>query len=141
MKRMAMALVVVLAGAQLVRPSRTNPPTVASRTIRAQAGTPGALSDVLDRACGDCHSNQTVWPAYSRVATVSWLMVYGVNKGRRAVNFSEWARYTPEEQRILLALSCQDASAGKMPGVYSAIRPETRLSARDIDTICAAKGD
>jgi hypothetical protein len=25
-----------------------------------------------------------------------------------------------------------------MPGVYSVLRPETKLSPRDIDTICAA---
>ena len=141
MKRVAAAFVVALAGAQLVPSSRTNPPTVASRTIGAHAGTTSALAAVLDRACRDCHSNETAWPAYSRVAPVSWLMVYGVNKGRKAVNFSEWSAYTPDEQRMLLALSCQDASAGKMPGPYSWIRPDTRLSTQDVDTICAATGE
>ncbi|HEY6207763.1 MAG TPA: hypothetical protein VIW28_01775 [Gemmatimonadales bacterium] len=55
-----------------------------------------------------------------------------------AVNFSEWAAYPPEVQRNLLAESCADASTGKMPGVYTRLQPETRLSARDIETICAA---
>jgi hypothetical protein len=35
-------------------------------------------------------------------------------------------------------MSCQDATEGKMPGVYSLIRPETRLSDQDIQTICTA---
>lgn len=65
-------------------------------------------------------------------------MAYAVREGRRAVNFSEWAAYPPEQQQALLVLSCDDASAGRMPGAYTMLRPDTRLSARDIETICAA---
>jgi hypothetical protein len=80
----------------------------------------------------------TVWPAYTRVAPLSWVIAYAVTKGRDAVNFSEWGAYTPEQQRSLMALSCQDASQGKMPGIYARLQPETQLSAEDIDTICTA---
>jgi hypothetical protein len=65
-------------------------------------------------------------------------MAYGVREGRKAVNFSEWAAYPPERQRQLLIESCRDASAGKMPGSYTLLHPETRLSAQDIETICKA---
>lgn len=65
-------------------------------------------------------------------------MAHEVASGRRAVNFSEWAAYTREQQRSLLAVSCDDAKSGKMPGPYPFFKPETRLSAQDIQTICAA---
>jgi hypothetical protein len=65
-------------------------------------------------------------------------MARGVAEGRRAVNFSEWAAYPPEQQRSLLAASCRDASNGKMPGLWTLFRPEARLSTRDVETICAA---
>ena len=42
------------------------------------------------RACFDCHSNETVWPWYSNVAPVSWLVQNDVNGGRRHLNFTEW---------------------------------------------------
>ena len=42
------------------------------------------------------------------------------------------------QQRTLLAVSCDDATSGKMPGPYTLVRPETRLSAQDIETICEA---
>jgi hypothetical protein len=138
LKQAAVVFIVVFAAAQLVRPERTNPATDVSRTIQAHVGTASGLVAVLDRACGDCHSNGTVWPWYTKIAPASWLMAYGVTQGRKAVNFSEWAAYPPEQQRILLALSCQDASEGKMPGPYTKLRPETRLSAQDVETICAA---
>lgn len=138
LKQAAVVLVAVFATAQLVRPDRANPATDASRSIQAQVGTASGLVAVLDRACRDCHSNGTVWPWYTQVAPLSWLMAYGVRNGRQAVNFSEWAAYPPELQRTLLSASCRDASEGKMPGPYTLLRPETRLSAQDVETICAA---
>src|SRR5262245_63204958 len=133
--KLAIVLVAGFAAAQLIRPERANPATDVSRTIRAHMGTESGLVAVLDRACSDCHSNATVWPWYTQIAPVSWLMAYGVAAGRKAVNFSEWASYPPDLQRVLLSASCQDVSAGKMPGPYTLLHPETRLSARDIETI------
>jgi hypothetical protein len=138
LKQAAIIFIVVLAAAQLVRPERANPPTDVSRTIQAHVGTANGLGAILDRSCRDCHSNGTVWPWYTQIAPVSWLMAYGVSKGRKAVNFSEWGGYPPELQRAMLAASCQDVSTGKMPGPYTLLHPETRLSAQDIQTICAA---
>jgi hypothetical protein len=65
-------------------------------------------------------------------------MARGVAEGRKAVNFSEWGAYSPGQWQVLLDASCQDVSDGRMPGVYAWVRPETRLSARDVETICAA---
>jgi hypothetical protein len=80
-----------------------------------------------------------VWSRYTQIAPVSWLVASGVTEGRKAVNFSEWAAYPAGRQRALLAASCRDASEGKMPGrPYLMLRPEARLSAEDIQTICAA---
>src|SRR5262245_11455552 len=139
LKQAATVLVVLFAAAQLIRPDRTNPPIDESRTIQAHMGTEGGLVAILDRACGDCHSNATVWPSYTEVAPMSWLMAYGVSEGRKAVNFSEWAAYSPTQQRMLLADSCRDASSGKMPGgIYIALRPQAQLSAQDVETICSA---
>ncbi|HEX6509292.1 MAG TPA: heme-binding domain-containing protein, partial [Chloroflexota bacterium] len=130
---------VVFATAQLIRPGRANPPTDPSRTIQAHVGTASGLAPVLDRSCGDCHSNATAWSSWhAQIAPLSWLMAHEVAAGRKAVNFSEWAVYTPERQRMLLAASCDDAKSGRMPGPYPFFKPETRLSAQDIQTICAA---
>jgi hypothetical protein len=138
LKHVVAAVIVVFAAAQIVRPERTNPATDARRTIQSQLGPASKLAAVLDRSCRDCHSNETVWPWYTRVAPVSWLMARGVAEGRRAVNFSEWASYSPEQQQALLTMSCHDAKSGKMPGPYTWIRPETTLSSQDVETICAA---
>jgi len=137
LQQAVIVLVVVFAAAQLIRPARVNPAIDPSRTIQAQLKTTTGLGPVLDRSCGDCHSNATVWPWYTQVAPLSWFMAYTVSEGRKVVNFSEWAGYAPERQRALLEASCQAVLKGKMPGAYTVLRPDTRLSAQDVETICA----
>jgi len=137
LKQAALVLVVLFAGAQLIRPSRANPPIDPVRTIGTHVNNAG-LTAILDRSCGDCHSNATVWPWYTQVAPLSWAMAYGVSEGRQVVNFSEWAGYSKAQQQTLLSVSCDDVSSGKMPGAWTFIRPETKLSSRDVETICAA---
>lgn len=141
--KVAVVFVIVLgvlfAAAQLVRPERTNPPTVSNRTFQASARPKGDLVAVVERSCGDCHSNATVWARYSTTAPLSWLIVRGVNEGRNALNFSEWGAYPPEKRRALLDASCRDVRKGTMPvQIYLRFRPEARLSANDITTICDA---
>lgn len=136
-KQAGVVFVALFAAAQLVRPDRANPPTDPSHTIQAHAGS--ALAAVLDRSCGECHSNATTWPWYARIAPVSWVLARAVAEGRNAVNFSEWGTYSPGQQRTLLAVSCDDASTGKMPGsAWTSLHPEAQLSEQDIATICAA---
>jgi hypothetical protein len=135
----ALVFGVLVVAAQFIRPGRTNPPVDPNRTIQAHPGTPPALVAVLDRACRDCHSNATIWPWYTQVAPLSWAMAYEAAAGRKAVNFSEWAGYSPAQQRDLLAQSCQDARSGKMPwSTWTRLHPESKLSAEDVETICAA---
>jgi mono/diheme cytochrome c family protein len=48
--------------------------------------------ELAQKACFDCHSNETVWPWYSNIAPVSWLVQRDVVEGRQHLNFSDWAR-------------------------------------------------
>ena len=59
--------------------------------VTQDAPWPSARSrEIAVRACYDCHSNETDWPAYSYVAPMSWLVRRDVEEGRDALNFSEW---------------------------------------------------
>ena len=79
------------------------------------------------QACFDCHSNETEWPAYSRVAPVSWLIQRDVSEGRAVLNFSEWQR--PQEEATEAA---KEALEGEMPlRIYRLMHAHARLSAAD----------
>ena len=83
---------------QFFRPERANPSTDASASFEAVAKPSPEVVASLKRACYDCHSNQTVWPWYSNVAPVSWLIANDVKEGRAHLNFSEWTRPGPERE-------------------------------------------
>ena len=120
------ALIIALAVIQLVPVNRTNPPveTEAPATAEARA--------ILRRACYDCHSNETVWPRYSRIAPVSWLVALDVRIGRKKLNFSTWNQYTENRQIKKLKGSWDDVADGDMPPwIYLPAHPEARLSADD----------
>jgi hypothetical protein len=63
----------------------TNPPVTGE-----PAWPDPAVRDLAVRACFDCHSNQVVWPWYSNIAPVSWLVQSDVDRARTILNFSTW---------------------------------------------------
>lgn len=120
------ALLALLVLAQFVPVDRTNPP--AGEEIVA----PAEVMTVLERACYDCHSNETVWPAYSRIAPVSWLVARDVRLGREALNYSSWGRYSAEERSELLEETWEEVEEGEMPmKAYVLLHPAARLTAED----------
>ncbi len=46
--------------------------------------------DLVQQACYDCHSYQTEWPWYAKIAPISWITWYDVTEGREDMNFSNW---------------------------------------------------
>ena len=133
----AYALALVAVGIQFVRPARTNPPTDQAQTMFARARVPQATAAVLERACRDCHSNDTRWPWYSNVAPVSWFVIEHVNHGRSHFNYSDWTKYDAKEAAKLIKNSCDLARKGEMPlPSYVRMHSETRLTPQDVDALC-----
>jgi hypothetical protein len=130
-------LIVGAAGIQLIRPARTNPPTDPSRTLASAAGVPHETAAVLERACRDCHSNETRWPWYSNVAPISWLVIDHVNHGRRHFNYSEWAKYERTEKERLLKALCTLPRQGEMPmPSYAWMHRDATLADADVLALC-----
>ena len=134
------ASVAAIAGAaaiQFVRPARTNPPTIPDRTLAARMPVARDAAAVLDRACRDCHSNDTRWPWYSHVAPVSWFVIDHVNHGRRHLNTSDWPQYPPDAAERLLENMCAFAKKDTMPlPSYLRMHREARLSDADVTALC-----
>ncbi len=83
---------------------------------------------ILRESCFDCHSNETRWPFYSRIAPGSWLMARDVNKGRSRMNFSEWGDSDEDDKNLDKENSWDQIEAGDMPPwFYLPPRPSARL--------------
>jgi hypothetical protein len=138
LKRILLGLAVVAAGIQFVQPDRANPPSDPAGSFEALVRPSPRAADILRRACQNCHSNQTVWPWYSRVAPMSWLVADDVKDGRAKLNFSEWNRLSPELARRRMGAICKEVSGGDMPlWQYRLLHAESKLTASDISALCA----
>ena len=116
--------------------TRTNPPVRSEHSVEYHVEVTPEIGRLLRRACYDCHSNETRWPWYSRVAPVSWLVNKDVESGRKALNFSRWSP-RPEVGASMLAAACAGLKQARMPKFpYTVLHPEARLSASEIDTFC-----
>jgi hypothetical protein len=81
-------------------------------------------------ACGDCHSNQTIWPAYSKIAPVSWVIANHVEEGRSKFNFSEATRRQESDEAASIV------NEGEMPPTsYKMMHKGAQLTAAEKDAL------
>lgn len=115
---------------QFVPVDRSNPP------VRSDVGAPAEVAVLLRAACYDCHSRETRWPWYSRVAPVSWFVARHVDEGRRELDFSDWPTIDFTAQDELLREVAKEVEKGKMPlASYRWGHPEARLTAAQREII------
>jgi hypothetical protein len=69
----------------------------------------------LRTSCFDCHSNQTSFPWYSKLAPSSWLIASHIRSGRSQLNFSEWETYSKREKIGQLEDILNEVKSGEMP--------------------------
>lgn len=113
---------------QLIPVYRTNPPVI------SDCDAPPDVKLILKRSCYDCHSYETIWPFYSYIAPVSWLVARDVDKGRKELNFSDWQEFRNDgkiRNEIL-----EEIDKGEMPlPMYVMAHPEAKLSETNIAVI------
>lgn len=136
-KRIFLAVIVVFVAAQFVPLNRQNPPVTPSKTIEAVEPMPASVRAIFQTSCNDCHSNETRWPWYSRIAPLSWMIVHDVHEGRRHVNFSEWGVYSAKKKEDKLELICEQVTNGDMPdGVYAFFHRQVRVGEQGRQEVC-----
>lgn len=87
---------------------------------------------VFKQSCYDCHSNNTVWPWYSHVAPVSWIVADHVNEAREHLNFSTWKQMSAKDQAHLREEIWDEVEEGEMPMTgYLMLHSDAALSDDD----------
>jgi hypothetical protein len=138
---------IVLALIQLIPgPSRVNPPVDIRETLATNVSMPAPVSAMLERACVNCHSNNTKWPWYTHLAPASWMVAKDVQDARKTMNFSRWAAQNgrrPELAIATLTAACSDLQTGRMPKWnYLLLHPEAKVSPEEVAQFCTwSKGE
>jgi len=127
LKWVFVALAVAFALLQLTNPARTNPPVV--NDLMATSKPPPPVAALLRAACYDCHSHETKWPWYSRIAPMSWLIAADVDEGRTNLNLSDWPVADPAWAAKRLGSMSENIDYLEMPPKkYTAIHADARFT-------------
>ena len=128
-KKIGLALIVLLALAQLKTIDKTPGDTNPENDFIVIEQAPEEVAQLMKAACYDCHSNSTNYPWYSNIAPVSWWLKRHVRKGGYSLNYSEWGSYDEGKRKHKREESADFIGKGWMPiGPYKLTHPVARLT-------------
>ncbi|MEO6806794.1 MAG: heme-binding domain-containing protein [Edaphobacter sp.] len=88
---------------------------------------------VLVTKCADCHSNETRWPVYARLAPGSWLIERDIVEARKKMNLSNWEKIPADTQAVLVGQMIHEAKDEEMPPLqYRLLHWDSRLTPTDV---------
>lgn len=136
MKKTILWTAIAFLGIQLIPVDKVNKAINPQNNFVDIYKTPQPITQILQSACYDCHSNQTHYPSYSQIAPISWAIKDHVNQGRDYLNFSEWGTYNKELKQNALEKSILSVANLQMPLVsYINYHPEANLTALQRKTL------
>ena len=105
-------------------------------TLLAGVKMPVEAKAVLVTKCADCHSSETRWPVYARIAPGSWLIERDIVEARKKLDLSQWEKMPAEKQEVLTAKIIQEAKSGDMPPLqYLALHWSAKISNADLQAL------
>jgi len=123
------AAAVAVVGGSFIHPFGAPGVSGSSQSILSDAQIDPETLAIVQRACRNCHSQNTEWPWYSHVAPVSWLLARDVQQARLHMDLSHWQDYATDDRLRLLSEIGSAVRNRVMPVQrYLVLHPEARLS-------------
>ena len=125
LKNIVLGMIILFVGIQFVPYGKdhTNPKVLAEPKWDSPK-----TRELFMKACIDCHSNETKWPAYSNIAPLSWGVYYHVMEGREHFNVSAWGHQKKNDGDE----AAEELEEGEMPlASYLLAHPEAKLTERE----------
>jgi cytochrome c len=105
-------------------------------TLLRSAKMPADAKAVLVTKCADCHSSETRWRVYARIAPGSWLIERDIVEARKKMDLSRWEQLPEEKQKVLTGKIIQEIKSGEMPPLqYLALHWDAKISNADVQAL------
>ncbi len=130
--------VVAIAGLGFVHPfgDPRVEPAKGLDTLLVHANMPADAKKILITKCADCHSNETRWPIYVRLAPGSWLIERDIVEARKRMNLSLWDQMPADTQEQVIGQIIHEAKAGEMPPLqYRLLHSRSELTTQEVATL------
>lgn len=114
-KKIGIGLLAVLVIIQFIRPTRNSGEVYGANHISKTVAVPDDVKGILEKACNDCHSNNTDYPWYTNIQPVGWWLNHHVEEGVHELNFSEFGTYKLRRKVHKLEEMAEQVKEGEMP--------------------------
>jgi mono/diheme cytochrome c family protein len=134
LKRTFQVLLLVFIIIQFFRPAKNTAsgPEAFAKDIATAHTVPADVQLIFQKACYDCHSNNTEYPWYSYIQPVAWWLGDHVKEGKKELNFSEFAGYSIRRKYKKLEEINKEVKEGEMPlESYTLIHTNAKLTDAD----------
>lgn len=114
-KKILIVVLIALIIIQFFHPKKNEAAGVQPNYIGNVYTIPADIKGILKKACNDCHSNNTMYPWYSRIQPVDWWLDNHVQEGKKELNLDEYSNRNLRYQYHKLEEIADQVKKGEMP--------------------------
>jgi hypothetical protein len=128
-RKIGIALLIAFIAIQFFRPEKNNSAAVLPTDITRIYAVPQNVQQILQKACADCHSNNTKYPWYDYIQPVAWLLEDHIKEGKKELNYSEFGTYSIARQNKKMDETMKEIKDDDMPlSSYTFLHHSARLT-------------
>ena len=90
LKKILLVLLAILIIIQFIHPKKNTSEGPQANNIEAKHPIQADVKAIFQKACYDCHSNNTKYPWYNNIQPVAWWLGRHVDEGKGKINFDEF---------------------------------------------------
>lgn len=136
-KTILVVLLMILIVIQFFHPAK-NVSTAApsANDVAVAYNEPDNVRTILNKACNDCHSNNTSYPWYNNIQPVAWWLDKHVQDGKHELNFNEIGSYPLKRRYNKFEEIAKLVKDGEMPlSSYTLIHTNAKLTSQEKTTL------
>ncbi|MEO5564687.1 MAG: heme-binding domain-containing protein [Chitinophagaceae bacterium] len=135
-KKIFLFLLVALIAIQFFHPKRNETKAAQPNYIGSAFPIPPDVKNILAKACDDCHSNNTLYPWYSKIQPVDWWLDKHVQDGKKHLNLDDYTNRNLRYQYHKLEEIAEQVKEGEMPlKSYTWMHKDAILSETEKNTL------
>lgn len=129
LKKIGLILLGALVLIQFIRPEKNQSTVNPDQQLTSRYPIPDSVNTILQKACMDCHSNNSHYPWYASVQPIAWWLDEHIRDGKKHLNFDEYTNRSLRYQFHKMEETIEMVKTDEMPlSSYTWTHTEARLT-------------
>ncbi|HNR17006.1 MAG TPA: heme-binding domain-containing protein [Chitinophagaceae bacterium] len=131
-KKIMLGLLAALIIIQFIHPKKNKAEGSQPNYIGNNFSVPADVKTILEKACNDCHSNNSNYPWYANLQPVHWWMEKHIKDGKKHLNYDEYTSRPLRYQYHKMEETIEMIKEGEMPlNSYTWTHKDAKLSEQE----------